>query len=420
MKYSLGVYKRTRNGKVYYDGMLRYYDEDGKRRTIHREKPTRSAARDEIQLELDNLLDRGPKALQTKVTTFEQLAVHCETKIYVEAEFNEAGERLMGVRCASTYKAHIKHFRAFFKQIKIKDILVADLTQYRAYRLRSTRRGPNNTRPNIQPPTVARELTTLRAMLNEAVRNGWIKHSPFEFARKNEVFRSSDRRKRNLILSIDDEIKLIAACQTEDRRHLRALLYVALDTGARFGELINLKKSQIDFTDGWIIGLLNFKDGGDRHVRDAAMTPRVREALLDVINNPPKKAFKVQRGKKPSPDLVFGITSNVRRAWAGALEDAGLTQLGLHFHDLRHVPGTRVQDMLGLPTISKALGHKDPKTTAQIYINQDHRHLTNFSKAVQQAQEEGYAEANARTGTTDQAPPVPKKRNHLKLIKNGS
>jgi len=404
MKYSLNVYKRTRNGKVFYDGMLRYYDEDGKRRTIHRERATKSAARDDIQLELDKLQERGPKALQTKVTTFEQLAAHCETKIYFEAEFNDAGERLAGVRCASTYKAHLKHFRAFFRQTKLKDILVADLTLYRAHRLRSTRRGPNNTKVNIKPSSVARELTTLRAMLNEAVRNGWIKHSPFEFARKNEVFRSSDRRKRNLVLSIEDEIKFLEACQTEDRRHLRALVIVALDTGARFGELINLKKSQIDFTNGgWIIGLLNYKDnGGDRQVRDASMTSRVREALLDVINNPPKKAFKVMRGKKPSDDLVFGITSNVRSAWEGALRDAGLTHLGLHFHDLRHVPGTRVQDMLGLPTISKALGHKDPKTTAQIYINQERQHLTNFSNAVEQAQQSGYAQAKTRKPETDQ------------------
>lgn len=34
MKYSEAVYKRIRNGKVYYDGMLRYYDEKGKRRTL--------------------------------------------------------------------------------------------------------------------------------------------------------------------------------------------------------------------------------------------------------------------------------------------------------------------------------------------------------------------------------------------------
>src|SRR6185503_6084767 len=93
-----------------------------------------------------------------------------------------------------------------------------------------------------------------------------------------------------------------------------------------------------------IHGLLNYKDlGGDKQTRNTKMTLRVREALLDVINNPPPKAFKAQRGKKPSAELVFGIANNVRTALAGALEDAGLTHLGLHFHHLRHTPGTRVQ-----------------------------------------------------------------------------
>jgi integrase len=232
-------------------------------------------------------------------------------------------------------------------------------------------------------------------MLNEAKRNQWIDENPFAFARKNELIKSSDRKKRNLFLTFDQEIKLLRACQTEDRRHLLALIIVAVDTGARFGELIKLKKTQIDFTGlGTIHGLLNYKDlGGDKQTRNAKMTARVREALLDVIQNPPKKAFKVQRGKQPSADLVFGISNNVRTAWAGALEDAGLTHLGLHFHDLRHTPGTRVKKLIDLVDIANALGHKDPKTTAQIYINHTDEDLIDFAKAVEQAVEAGYKQA---------------------------
>ncbi|MGH9931931.1 MAG: tyrosine-type recombinase/integrase [Pyrinomonadaceae bacterium] len=66
-------------------------------------------------------------------------------------------------------------------------------------------------------------------------------------------------------MTFDQEIKLLKACETEDRRHLRALILVAVDTGARSGELINLTKSQIDFRAGKILGLLNYKDlGGDK------------------------------------------------------------------------------------------------------------------------------------------------------------
>ncbi len=396
MRFTEAVYKRKRNGKLVYDGVLCYYDEHGKRKFKHRERKTQGAARDALQILRNELEDRGPKAVDTNIVTFAQLADYCETEIYVEAEYNDAGERLSGIRDVSTYKAHLKHFREFFKAKKLKEISVADLKRYRSHRLRSTRRGPNDARINISTGTVARELTTLRAMLYEAKRNQWIKNNPFEFARKNEIIRSSDRKKRSLFLTFDQEIKLLRACETEDRRHLRALIIVAVDTGARFGELIHLTKPQIDFTGtGTINGLLNYKDqGGDKQTRDAKMTTRVREALLDIITNPPKKAFKVLRsGEKPSNQLVFGISSNVRTAWAGALEDAGLADVGLHFHDLRHTPGTRVKKLVDLLDIANALGHKDPKTTAQIYVNHTDEDLSDFAKAVEQAVEAGYKQA---------------------------
>ncbi|MGH9966554.1 MAG: tyrosine-type recombinase/integrase [Pyrinomonadaceae bacterium] len=405
MKYSMGVAPKRRNGKlVGYDGYLHYYDESGKRKSIHRERKGKSEAREAIRIELNKLEDHGPKALEGTVTTFAELADYCEKEIYVEAEYNEAGEKLSGVRDVSTYKAHLKHSRAFFGTKKLEHISVADLKRYRSHRLRCTRRGPNETEINISPGTVARELTTLRAMFYEAKRNQWIKQNPFEFARKNEIIKSSDRKKRNLFLTFDQEIKLLKACETEDRRHLRALIIVAVDTGARFGELINLTKCQIDFRAGKIHGLLNYKDlGGDKQLRNASMTVRVREALLDIINNPGKKAFRQNRaGKKPSDQLVFGVSDNVRTAWAGALEDSGLSGVGLHFHDLRHTPGTRVQKLISMGNIANALGHKDPKTTAQVYVNHTEEDLDEFAKAVEQAVEAGYKQAMSDDAMPDQ------------------
>src|SRR5690242_18760337 len=87
------------------------------------------------------------------------------------------------------------------------------------------------------------------------------------------------------------------------------------------------------------------------------MTDRVYEALLDLIKRPPKKGFrKLKNGEKPSENLVFGISSNVRTAWKTALEDAGLSHLGLHFHDLRHCAATKVKPYIPLVDIAKALG----------------------------------------------------------------
>jgi len=125
----------------------------------------------------NELEDRGPKALEKNVVSFAQLADYCEQEVYLEAEYNSAGVKLRGVRNASAYKSHLKHFRDFFGAKKLRDLSIADVKRYRSHRLRSTRRGPNGTRVNITPGTVARELQTLRAMLYEAKRNQWIKQN---------------------------------------------------------------------------------------------------------------------------------------------------------------------------------------------------------------------------------------------------
>lgn len=80
---------------------------------------------------------------------------------------------------------------------------------------------------------------------------------------------------------------------------------------------------------------------------------------------------------------MFGVSNNVRTAWDGVLKDAGLTDVGLHFHDLRHTPGTRVQKLIDILNIASALGHKDPKTTAQVYVNHTEKDLVDFANAVE-------------------------------------
>ena len=74
------------------------------------------------------------------------------------------------------------------------------------------------------------------------------------------------------------------------------------------------------------------------------------------------------------------------------MEDAGLAHLGLHFHDLRHCAATKVKAYIPLVDIAKALGHADPKLTAQVYMSHNEEDLRRFAAAVQRAG----AEAQAR------------------------
>ena len=58
--------------------------------------------------------------------------------------------------------------------------------------------------------------------------------------------------------------------------------------------------------------------------------------------------------------------------------------------------------MIDLLDIANALGHKDPKTTAQIYINHTDEDLIDFARAVEQAVEAGYKEAMSEDVKPDQ------------------
>jgi len=48
------------------------------------------------------------------------------------------------------------------------------------------------------------------------------------------------------------------------------------------------------------------------------------------------------------------------------------------------------------------VGHKDHKTTSQVYINHTDQDLVDFSKAVEQAVEAGYKQAMSDDATPDQ------------------
>ena len=66
--------------------------------------------------------------------------------------------------------------------------------------------------------------------------------------------------------------------------------------------------------------------------------------------------------------LVFGIKSDIKRAFASACEDAKITDL--RFHDLRHCATTRLVETKALHTIeAMAITGHQQQTTFQRYVN---------------------------------------------------
>ena len=223
-------------------------------------------------------------------------------------------------------------------------------------------------------------------MLNEAMVNDWILVNPFKKVQAGELITVADERKRETILTLAEEKVLLAACATNLRRHLRVLVIAALDTGARQGELLKLRWSDIDFGEGVIKNVTSYK-GRTVQRREVPLTARLRAALLDLKQKRGAATFRQSRksGNKPDNALVFSVTSNVQNSWRAARKDANLEHL--RFHDLRHTAATRLAQTMQLALVGQVLGHSDPKTTHR-YVNRTREVIKQAGSALEDWQQQ--------------------------------
>ncbi len=91
--------------------------------------------------------------------------------------------------------------------MQLRNINLASIRAYRLARLQGNKKG---TRRSIG--TVNRELSTVRAMLNEAIVNDWLRINPFKRVRPGELISAADERKRTTVISFAEEARLLAEC----------------------------------------------------------------------------------------------------------------------------------------------------------------------------------------------------------------
>ncbi len=383
MDYTTAISKRRRHQKVEYLARLMYRDEEtGARKEKSRSAPSISEAKRCLKDLEDEFESGGQQAVETDQMTFAELAKHCKETRYCEAQYDSEGRKIIGVRGKDTIDSHIKALEEYFGSDKLRDIRVANLRAYRKHRLFCT----NRHKKRLSVATVNRELSTMRAMLNEAMVNDWILVNPFKKVRPGELISIADERKRETILTTAEEKTLLAACATERRRHLRALVIAALDTGARQGELLKLRWPDIDFDEGVIKNVTTYK-GRTVQRREVPLTARLKAALLDLREKRSLATFRCsgKTGKKPDKSLVFSVTSNVQRSWTAARKDAKLQHI--RFHDLRHTAATRLAQTMQLALVGQVLGHSDPKTTHR-YVNRTRDVIKQAGIALQNWQQQ--------------------------------
>ena len=360
--FSTSIQRRKRGKRTEYFARLTYYDKTGRRKGVSKSAATHWEAKRELQDLIDQHNAGGSEVLEARNMTFAALAQHCKETRYCEAFYDEQGRKLYGVREPKKFASMINRLVSSLGHLKLTDITVSHLQQYRRKRL-STR---TNRGTYTDVATVNRELSTCRAMLNDAVVNDWLVRSPFVKAKKGELIAVAHEAKRQVVLTSENEQKLLQACSTSKRRHLRAMIIAAIDTGCRQGELRRLRWSDVDLQAN-TLRVTSYK-GKTVNKRVVPITDRLRAALLDLRTKPSISAFRrLRTGETADNTLVFGVVDSVKKSFDAARSEAGLSHI--RFHDLRHTAGTFLaHGGMNIGLVAEILGHSDPKTTRR-YIN---------------------------------------------------
>jgi integrase len=352
----------------------------GKLKQKHKKANSRSHARELIKEMIREGDDHGFESLDYNRLTFPNLADYYEKHYLTEALIAE-GRKVSGLRSLKTPKLFLSIFRAHFGRKRLRSIGYSDLRSFRDARLNTyTIRKDEDGEPcKRKIASVNREMAYLRRMFFIAQREGWILRNPFVTG--DSLISVADEKKRERIISREEESLLVAACDTPNRKlkHLRAIIICALETGMRQGEIFKLCWSDVDFEQDVIrVRSEHTKTFRARHV---PITARLRTELERLwIEVEPEYLQDGGLDEVTGDEKTIFQLKSVKRSFAAVCKLAGIHDL--RFHDLRHTAATRlVAQNRPLAEVGRILGHSHVDTTYR-YVNADSNTVKRAGEAL--------------------------------------
>jgi len=255
----------------------------------------------------------------------------------------------------------------------LRDTKLSDLTSFQIERWRSARLKDDTT-----ARTCNRDLDALKAALTRAVKWNLLNRNPFVDVKKlreddagvvRYLTPAEETRLRKAIEARDTRrnakreaanrwrrARGYAEWPAENPNHLTPIVLVALNTGLRKGELLNLRWPDVDLVGAQLtVQGDGAKSGQTRHVPLNADALKTLTAWQTATSS---KGY-VFPGRADSSD---GRLDNVKKGWAAVLTAAKVSNF--RFHDLRHTFASKlVMAGVDLNTVRELLGHSDLKMT---------------------------------------------------------
>lgn len=229
----------------------------------------------------------------------------------------------------------------------------------------------------LAPQTVLRLYRELHAAFAAGVRLGLLPVNPVSRVRPPRVARRE--------ASFLEPAAALALLEASRGTRLYALIYLALESGARKGELLALRWSDVDLGRRELRIRRTAREFSGRGVQYSAPKTHRSARAVSLSEEAVRVLREQQRAlvceaelagpKWSEHDLVFPssvgtpqLVSNLRRSFQATASRAGLN--ALKFHSLRHTSASLMADS-GVPvaTISAQLGHAKPSITQDIYTH---------------------------------------------------
>ena len=267
----------------------------------------------EIDLDQNGLVSKGYKLLDMK---FSQLLCRYRDEIVINKKSAES-ERYF-IECL------LKHE---ISKYPIKNLTRELFTNYRDERLKE-----------VKCSTVIRQFSIIRHALTIAKREWGIPIGENPAANVTMPFKNRGRNRR---LNTNELDILLNECSRSRVSWLSPLIQLAIETGMRRGELINIQPEHVDL-DLRTLYIPHTKTGEPRTI---PLSTHAVQLLSNLI--------------KGEEDRIFPITGNaIRMAWGRLRKRAGIS--GLNFHDLRHEATSRFFEKgLNVMEVVTITGHKD-------------------------------------------------------------
>jgi integrase len=201
--------------------------------------------------------------------------------------------------------------------------------------------------------TINRYKSTLSAVFIYFIRHPDFKRAGFTNpVRKESVSRFRENPGKDRFLDQNEQQKLLMACKASHWHKLYLLVLMALTTGARKGELLKIKWSDVDFKQR-TARLGTTKNGKPR------MLPLTQPVIAEMMKLRENTTFLI------FPSTVSKtIPFDIKKAWMKALETSEIGHC--RFHDLRHTAASNlVRAGRTLFEVGTLLGHSSTTMTAR-------------------------------------------------------